>query len=146
MKKLLVILIIAIILAGCGRGMDRHSAERFLQQAAALEESGNPVAAYRIYKLVEGTYETNDALRSDAWDGAQRTRAEAENMEREITDALVRYHDAHGAYPAKLADVAPMLPERLVRVLPEFHIYENKKDGSMRAQANLIMLHFNLRD
>ena len=86
--------------------MNRETAERLVQEAADLERSGDPVASYRRYKLVEGTYETNNDLRSAAYDGAQRTRTDAETMARDITDALKRYRQDRGTYPSALADIA----------------------------------------
>ena|SRR5688572_2558755 len=140
-----LVAILCLLSAACGNAMDLGTAEVLVREAAELERSGDPVGSYRKYKLVEGTYETNDELRSEAWDGAQRTRAQAEKMAVEITKALNSYRSVHGFYPSKLADVATMLPAEIARVLNRFQAYESA-DGSMIAKASLNGHSFDLRN
>ena len=140
-----IIALILIFLVGCGSGLNKEAAERLIHEASALESEGRPVAAYRKYKLVEGQYETNDELRSIAWDGAQRTRMAADMIAAEITEVIKKYYQQNGYYPSRLVDIVPMLPEKTVDILGEFHLYK-QAEGSVIAEASFLVRRFDLHN
>jgi hypothetical protein len=141
--RIVLISALLALLTACESGMDDDTAARLMQEASTLERSGQVVLAYRRYKLVEGYYSSDGEINKSAWDGAQRTRVQAEAMQYEIERALDSYKKEHGAYPKILKEVAPYISNRTFASLNSFS-YGKREDGSATAWPIFITTSFSL--